>query len=261
MCAAHRDAVINELRRRLDENEPVICISTQLIEAGVNISLECVIRDVAGLDSIYQAAGRCNRHGEFGEVKNVYIVDIADENLDKLPDIKIGAQITQRLFDDNNLDINEYYRLYFYARRGIMEYPIDDGGSIYDLLSSNIRGKCAYVDRKDRQNIQPPAMRSAIRSAADAFYVIERGRKEVIVPYKESADLVSRYLMERDIKKKRKLLREFGRYTVSLYEYQLKELEQRGAINEHAGISELARGFYHEERGVDMDGNHELLLY
>jgi CRISPR-associated endonuclease/helicase Cas3 len=64
MCSAHRDNVINELKRRLSGKERVICVSTQLIEAGVDISFECVVRDIAGLDSVFQAAGRCNRHGE-----------------------------------------------------------------------------------------------------------------------------------------------------------------------------------------------------
>jgi len=99
MCGAHRDEVLAELRLRLKAGVPVICVSTQLIEAGVDISLECVIRVIAGLDSIYQAAGRCNRHGEFGEVKNVYVVDIAEENLSKLPDIEEGAKITRWLFN------------------------------------------------------------------------------------------------------------------------------------------------------------------
>ena len=71
MCPAHRDMVISDLRCMLSRDESVICVSTQLIEAGVDISFECVIRDLAGLDSIYQAAGRCNRHGEFDDVKKL----------------------------------------------------------------------------------------------------------------------------------------------------------------------------------------------
>src|SRR5690606_4496420 len=64
MCAAHRKAIISEMRDMLKRKEKLLCISTQLIEAGVDVSFECVIRSLAGLDSIAQAAGRCNRHGE-----------------------------------------------------------------------------------------------------------------------------------------------------------------------------------------------------
>ncbi|MGL4547424.1 MAG: CRISPR-associated helicase/endonuclease Cas3, partial [Eubacterium aggregans] len=67
--------------------EPLICISTQLIEAGVDISFKCVIRSLAGLDSIAQAAGRCNRNGEV-LLGSVFVLKYDAEHLDKLPDIK-----------------------------------------------------------------------------------------------------------------------------------------------------------------------------
>ncbi|MDR3050222.1 MAG: CRISPR-associated helicase Cas3', partial [Oscillospiraceae bacterium] len=186
MCPAHRNIVIAEIRRRLKAEEDVICISTQLIEAGVNISFECVIRDIAGLDSIYQAAGRCNRHGEYGATKKVYVINIAKEDLSMLPDIKIGAEITRRLFDDSSdskpANIDQYYELYFYARKNIMDYPIKSGGTIYDLLTCNQQGRNAYRDRCCMQG-QKIELTSAIRSASDMFYVIAPGQTDVIVPY------------------------------------------------------------------------------
>ena len=64
MCPAHRMAVLDQVKACLHDKSPVICVSTQLIEAGVDISFGSVIRYLAGLDSIAQAAGRCNRHNE-----------------------------------------------------------------------------------------------------------------------------------------------------------------------------------------------------
>jgi CRISPR-associated endonuclease/helicase Cas3 len=257
MCSAHRDKVIKKLRCRLKKKEPVICVSTQLIEAGVNISLECVVRDVAGLDSVFQAAGRCNRHGEFGEVKHVYVVNIKDENLSRLPDIKKGAEITKWLFDDGNLDIDLYYRYYFHERRTMMDYPIngDEGRTVYDLLSDNRHGCGAYRDRKDKRDVTPPSLHSAIHSASDAFYVIERGRTEVIVPYGESDKLMAKFLAADNIAVKRELLRKLGQYSVSLYQYQLDELLRRGALLDRGGIAELACWFYDKECGVDLEGS------
>jgi len=259
MCSAHRDMVIETLRHHLASREPVICVSTQLIEAGVDISFECVIREIAGLDSILQAAGRCNRNGEFGEVKNVYIINIMGENLDKLPDIKIGAQITQRLLADGNLDIHAYYRHYFHERRRIMDYPLDDGGTLYDLLSKNACGENAYKNRKDKQHTKPPALRPALRSAADAFFVIDQGRKEVVVPYGESEVNISNFITEKSMAGKRKMQRELGRYCVSLYQYQWDALTRSGALYEREGITVLKEGFYNKERGMDLDGNQEFL--
>ena len=64
MCPKHRLAIISNIRKNLKDNNPVICVSTQLIEAGVDLDFDRVIRSYAGIDSIVQANGRCNREGK-----------------------------------------------------------------------------------------------------------------------------------------------------------------------------------------------------
>lgn len=257
MCPAHRDTVLSEIRRRLDPKNPmpVLCVSTQLIEAGVDLSCECVIRDIAGLDSIWQAAGRCNRHGEMGEVKDVFVVNIMGENLSKLPDIKIGADVTRRLFNDGTADMETYYKYYFHARKCEMDYPVE-GGSIYDLLSRNAQGRGAYVNsgRQDRLEFC-----SAIDTAARHFCVIEPGQTGVVVPYGESGALLEEYFAADNVTQKRKLLRRLGQYTVSLYSFQVEALEKSGALSCRDGIWSLARGFYDSALGVTLNGHHEFL--
>lgn len=253
MCSAHRDDIIKEVRNRLDVRKPVICVSTQILEAGVDISAECVIRDLAGLDSIYQAAGRCNRHGELG-IKNVYVINIKDENLSKLPDIKTGANITRRLFDDKDEDINLYYKHYFHSQKSQMDYNIE-GGSIYDLLSCNRQGQGAYKSRKDKQGIKPPVIWSAIRSAADEFCVIDKGRTDVIVHYGESTELLEEYKSTKDIVRKRSILKQLGKYSVSLYKYQIDELRRNCAIDyqSYEGLNVLVSGFYDKVIGININ--------
>jgi CRISPR-associated endonuclease/helicase Cas3 len=63
MCPAHRLQSLEEIKDCLKKKQLVICVSTQLIEAGIDIDFGSVIRCLAGLDSIAQAAGRCNRNG------------------------------------------------------------------------------------------------------------------------------------------------------------------------------------------------------
>jgi len=259
MCAAHRDDVFAQLRYKLDTKAPVICISTQLIEAGVDISFECVIRAVAGLDSIFQAAGRCNRHGEFGEAKDVFVINIAGENLTKLPDIKIGAEITRRLCDEGRgEDIDAYYHYYFHERRNIMDYPTGDNGTIYDLLSANNQGCNAFRNSGNKK--KAPATRAALRSAADAFFVIDRGRKDVIVPYGEALELVAQYSNSYDLSEKRKLLRLLGKYSVSLYQYQEDILKNANALYMQDELTIVAAGFYDPVRGIDLEGKQEFLI-
>ena len=103
MCAAHRNDLLKEIRTHLKNGDKIICISTQLIEAGVDVSFECVIRSLAGLDSIAQAAGRCNRHGE-REMQQVYVIDHVEENLKHLEEIRVGKEISRKILIDLNKD-------------------------------------------------------------------------------------------------------------------------------------------------------------
>ncbi|MCL2255144.1 MAG: CRISPR-associated helicase Cas3', partial [Lachnospiraceae bacterium] len=93
MCSVHRTLILNKIKDDLKHQRKIICITTPLIEAGVDVSFACVIRATAGLDSVAQAAGRCNRNGESDEPKEVYVVSLTDENLTKLADIEAGKNI------------------------------------------------------------------------------------------------------------------------------------------------------------------------
>ena len=138
MCPAHRKKVLNAIRERIkpENNLPTICVSTQLIEAGVDVDFGSVIRYNAGLDSIAQAAGRCNRNG-IRDCGTVYIVNPAEEKIDCLKDIAIGREKTERVlsdFKDNPEQYKNdrigpdllawYYRNYFFERKKDMEYPV-----------------------------------------------------------------------------------------------------------------------------------------
>ena len=92
MCPSHRKSVLAALKKHLDKGDRTVCVSTQLIEAGVDISFETVIRSLAGLDSIIQSAGRCNRNRETA-LGQVYVIRIADENISRIQAIKTGAAI------------------------------------------------------------------------------------------------------------------------------------------------------------------------
>lgn len=271
MCRAHRGNVIEDLRSRLEKKTPVICVSTQLIEAGVDISFECVIRDVAGLDSVYQAAGRCNRHGESGAQKPVYVVNVKGENLNKLLDIAKGAEVTHRLFNEGNLITDRYYRYYFFERKSEMSYNYKElggqGGNLYDLLSNNRQGCCAY---KNRGKTDKVGLCQAMRTAGEKFCVIEPGQTEVIVPYGNAEELIAKYKAQNDSAKykvkngfaeKLKQLHELSRFTVSLYEFQLNELRKSRAIKEGGddGLTILRKGYYHESFGVNLEGNQDFL--
>lgn len=261
MCPAHRLDTIKAIKEKKQKN--ILCISTQLIEAGVDISFNCVIRAIAGLDSIAQAAGRCNRNGEDPDGKNVYIVNLDEEDLSMLPDIKCGADITYRILAEHTSDllssfvIERYYKEYFYKQKSQKSYPIKESGNLYDLLSINQKGVSAY---QNRGGTNLPALRQAFQTAGEQFSVIERRTTNVIVPYAEGVILVEKY-KKADIKKRNTLLRQIGRYFVSLYPYQIKKLNDLGALapidNE---IFMLYEKYYNAKLGVVFDTNAELLI-
>ena len=169
MCPAHRKQELAKVRDRLAASEPILCVSTQLIEAGVDVDFRVVIRFVAGLDSIAQAAGRCNRNGA-PEPGILHIINPQDENLDKLPDIMIGRDKALRVLDEYAQNparfghslvspqaLESYYRYYFFARQEQMSYPIlpseighDD--TLLNLLSCN---RHAVSDYQGRQCASP----------------------------------------------------------------------------------------------------------
>lgn len=87
----HRKSELAKIKSRLEFGLPTLCVSTQLIEAGVDVDFGAVICSMAGLDSIAQAAGRCNRNGKSARGR-VYLVNPSDEHvaLEYLKDIASG---------------------------------------------------------------------------------------------------------------------------------------------------------------------------
>ena len=148
MCPAHRKEMLGKIRRRLDNELPVLCISTQLIEAGVDVDFASVIRFLAGLDSIAQAAGRCNRNGKI-ETAEVLVVNPAEEKIEKLIDIREGRDKASGFSIEKREDelllpeaMDLYFSYYFYSRAEEMVYKVtareagrDD--SLLNLLSDN----------------------------------------------------------------------------------------------------------------------------
>jgi CRISPR-associated endonuclease/helicase Cas3 len=274
MCPAHRLDVLKQVKKCLDPKKPkpVICISTQLIEAGVDISFGSVIRFLAGLDSIAQAAGRCNRHNEqYPALGEVYIINPADENIDGLDDIRIGKEKTERLLDEfksnpkrfaNNIispeAMEQYYQYYFYQRAKEMNYPVSSKSAVkrednlFNLLSENK----VSVDEYMRINKKVPEkpLRQAFMSAAKSFEVIETVARGIIVPFgKEGKDLINKLCSVQELGKQYKLIRQAQRYSVNVFPNVLKKLQDQHAIyevQEGSGILYLNERYYNDEFGL-----------
>ncbi|MDR0921146.1 MAG: CRISPR-associated helicase Cas3' [Lactobacillales bacterium] len=271
LCPAHRMNVLEQVKKNLKESDtPIVLISTQLVEAGVDVSFECVIRAKAGLDNIVQAAGRCNRSGEFEGTREVFVITMKGENLSRLPEIESGKDGCSRIFREKKGKdflskecLEQYYNYYFFGHEedNELDYLLpgtDKGKTIYRLLSDNPEKCKAYKDIT-RQKFE--GLPSAFKEASDNFFVIDKNQFSVVVPYNEEAEkLIYNYekLSANDFSKKKAVLRKLQRYSVSLHECILKKLEKEHAIwvvNE--GFYSIDKSNYNDELGVISDKNVE----
>ncbi|WP_338070622.1 CRISPR-associated helicase Cas3' [Bifidobacterium bohemicum] len=266
MCGAHRKNQIEHTRQLLNSGTPVICVSTQVIEAGVDISFKCVVRAMAGLDSILQAAGRCNRSGESPTLQPVYVFPIRDERgLDHLPDIKDGKRITQELVHDyptrdvqSEFMMHEFYKRYFAKKDqgSYMDYVLPDvggGTTVYDLLSTNEAGRGAFRNRTGTEYGRVFAQ--AFRTAGSKFKVIDQQTKNVVVEYGQASYYVVQ-LQDDDFKVRLDALRHLQEYTVSLFPYEYDKLISQEAVNqvsEDFDVFLLNSDFYSADYGVVLE--------
>ncbi|MBA4410460.1 MAG: CRISPR-associated helicase/endonuclease Cas3 [Odoribacter sp.] len=269
MCPAHRMEKLTEIRKKLGK-EPLICVSTQLIEAGVDVDFGSVIRFVAGLDSIAQAAGRCNRNG-LRDIGKVFVINPANETIDSLEDIKVGKEITSerilyyfnQKLKDNSDDLlspewmNQYFEYYFFRRASEMSYPVEVGrdDSLLELLSTNGFSVGIY----NRVNSKPLDIyfRQSFKTASDAFKAIDAPTQGIVVPYSDKgkkivADLFSKFAVEQQFK----LLKKAQRYTVNVFPNFIKKLQEERAIREVPEIGVLVLidpRYYHPEFGLSTE--------
>ncbi len=266
LCPAHRLSILEKLRKNLSpENRHLtVCVSTQLIEAGVDISFDCVIRAKAGMDSIVQAAGRCNRNKENSKPQSVIVISVEGENLSRLSEINDGKIVTARVFRENqdkNLLSSEvmdmFYHYHFYAQQDKMDYNIRDGtATIYSLLNDNLLGTSAYKSHNGEEYTGLPC---AFQTAADAFSVIDGGQTGLVVPYGDSLQLVADFQRSYDPKEKIRILKKLQKFTVSVYSHTLSKLG--GAIRAVDNTFYLLTQDYYdiEEQGLLLEAKFSFM--
>lgn len=281
MCPAHRLEILAKMRCELDrfnagERGPVICISTQLIEAGVDIDFKTVIRHLGGMDSLVQAAGRCNRNGRMAVRGKLYIVNPADENLSKLKDIRMAKESTLEVFRNvteeektnnilNEKIIEKYFQRHFVKNKEEMIYPVfvseyGVADTLVNILSNNSNAENAY---KRKRTQGKKTLKQGFKTAAKHYKVIDNSSRGVLVPYKEGAELINSLNTTRNEHELPVLMKKAQRYSVNLYDYQIEKLFKEGGIfevRENSGILGLTDQYYSDIFGVDVGGGNQDFL-
>ena len=271
-CAAHRKAIFDTIKARLENKQPIICISTQLIEAGVDISMACVIRALSGLDSIAQAAGRCNRHGEKEGKGQVWVLNLQEQDFTRiLPDIQAGKTHAERVFRDfagqdilQPAAMERYFEYYFYQRSDEMSYSVKNSatGSLLDWLSDNALNP--YGEKNNKRSKPLPLLMQSFKSAGRAFQAIDAPTHAVIVPYGEGAELIAKLCGEWSPQEMHRTLQKAQRYSVNVFPNVWGKLQKENALHETiegTGIYYLKERYYNDEFGLSLDETSEMTFY
>ena len=268
MCTAHRKETIKEMQEALEnKQQKVLCVSTQVIEAGVDVSFARVIRLLAGMDNIVQATGRENRNREFDGLAPGYIVRLKGEFLKGLSEIEAAKNAAANLlvkyrnnpqiYDDDLMSakaVNEYYKsLYENVKSGYHDFYIESvRDSILNLMSCN-----GNVDSEKIPEYNKYFMHQALKTAGGLFTVFDESSIDIIVPYDRGTEIIQEVFAvgDKDYEKLKAILKEAKLYTVSLFKYQKIKLEEQGALIfvPSAGVYILQDGYYDELTGLNLN--------
>ena len=268
MCTAHRKETIKEMQEALEnKQQKVLCVSTQVIEAGVDVSFARVIRLLAGMDNIVQATGRENRNREFDGLAPGYIVRLKGEFLKGLSEIEdaknaaadllVKYKNNPQIYDDDLMSakaVNEYYKsLYENVKSGYHDFYIESvRDSILNLMSCN-----ENVDSGKIPEYNKYFMHQALKTAGGLFTVFDESSIDIIVPYDRGTEIIQKIFAvgDKDYEKLKSILKEAKLYTVSLFKYQKIKLEEQGALIfvPSAGVYILQDGYYDELTGLNLN--------
>ena len=236
MCPAHRKKTILTIRKQLKQGKPCRVVSTQIMEAGIDVDFPVGYRSISGLDSIIQAAGRVNREGRQSS-GDIYIFEPDSDFVKRTPAyIRQGAEVANNIL--RNYDdpvclqaIHDYYRM------------------LYDLQGKNafdIKGILGCFEK----GVDEPDF--DFKTASDEFRLIEDNTVSVVIPYDDDAKALLAQV------KFSKFPASFSRklqiYTINIYEQEFKSLQSRGVINTFGGVYAVLNdmSYYDAETGLSI---------
>ena len=212
MCAKHRSQKLDEIRGRLKNGEPCRVIATSLIEAGVDVDFPLVMRAEAGLDSVAQAAGRCNREGKRSSENSFVWIFAPEEQWKAPPELATQAAVMRLTADSFSDDL--------LSTQAVAAYFAE----LYQLKGSELDNKKILKMHNDTgQSLDFP-----FQTIADKFRMIESHMQPLIIPFDgEAENLISNLHHADHIGG---LLRKLQPYTVQIPEKALAALYKAGRI-------------------------------
>ena len=235
LCPADRKRLLEEIRERLKNGLPCRVVSTSLIEAGVDVDFPTAWREEAGLDSIIQTAGRCNREGKASaEQSIVTIFRLEGQQVPAMirPNVDSTRHVLQTFADPAQPEAIESYFSFYRTLKG--SAALDQKG-ILDAFQKGYEGR-----------IFPFA------AVANMFHLIDSPTTTVYIPTGEGKSLVESL---RAGLISRSLFRKLGQYAVNVYPDHLKRLLDAGAVQatESGAYILTDKDLYHSSTGLALD--------
>lgn len=237
MYPKHRKRVLRAIKKRLKNNEKCIVISTSLVEAGVDLDFASVYRQISGLDSMIQAAGRCNREGKRKVLESsVYIFDLEESR-------NIPSQSQQ-------IDIS----------KGILQdySDIADLKAITDYFTRLYHYRGTSLDKKNIMD-EFQKMECNFAKVAKEFKLIEKNTKTIFINKEPEADKLLQELRMKGVTRER--MRKAGQYCIQVYDDEKSENNFFDRLND-AGmlktISEEMQDFYELSAGEQYSDEYGL---
>lgn len=244
MYPKHRKRVLNEIRERLGENKKCILISTSLVEAGVDLDFQSVYRELAGVDSMIQAAGRCNREGQ-RKVEESKVLIFRFEEKENILGQRQQIDVTKSLIaDGRNLSDRETITRYFEMLYHIKGESLDKKKIMDEFTNKKIKYRFAQVGKD--------------------FRLIEQNTKTVFINCEEEADKILRELKVKGFT--RSGMRNATQYCVTVYDQTFDKMYGAGMLKP---IAENMEDFYEltdesrytEEMGLELEIDNGMVLF
>lgn len=223
LCGAHRRQVLAEVKKRLQKGEPCLLVSTQVVEAGVDLDFPVVYRAVGPLDRIVQAAGRCNREGRLPQPGRVVVFE-PEEGSSPKGDYATAIVEASLFLKQDNLDLHSPGIFQNYFRR------------LYQVIPS------------DQYGVQPLRAKCNFPEVARKFKLIKDDTTPVVIQFDDLVQSLLRQIQRRGLFSSD--YRALQPYMVSLRDYEFKQAE--GLREEFAPGLWVWQGSYDPVKGIGI---------
>lgn len=263
MCMDHRRRTLRRMTSAFGKGK-VICVATQVIEAGIDISFDAGIRVLAGMDNVVQTAGRVNRNGLAAYPAPVEIIRMAGEqkSLYSLEDIRKAQDATLTLLNNfkynpaiysyslvSDAAIDCFWKDLYRRNKGQQDYQTTFCMTpLFELLSEN--KPCRKRTKDDF------VMHQSFKLAADLFKVFDDNNQSVVVPYGGGKAIIRDLQSPRAMTDKAfliKKLRQARKYSVNVFDNQIKKLLALGVLKPVCNDMALILtdpAYYNKDTGV-----------